>query len=423
MRWAQAIRTMPALWLAVPVVLAAAWYATLLPSQDGYSVAATAQGTATLAFIGSFCAIAASWEGSRLRRASLWRGPWVRRSATIVFWCVAPAVIVGLIAVLAGVAVSLARSGGGVPDGRFLIVAALGLVAFGAIGFTLGVSLPFEIAGPLAIVGPLFWLTFTPAIDPVWLRHLTGMFRDCCLPSEDLATAPIVASSVVDVGLLIAAVIALTGAARRRRIAGVIAITSVAGALGVNLVAGMGFAPTAPRSPAQLACAESGELTVCIWPEHRAILGQLVEVIDAARPRWLAAGIVSPAMFTEAAPSVAPRGAAILSVPGEPVENGELVAVVARSLLPAFPDCPSGATGWMTAEYVEAWFEHVAGMPDAELARLHSQPFDPAFPPVLDIVHSVGMSPPAAQQAWLSRVLRITQACDPWPIDDLNIGS
>lgn len=160
----------------------------------------TAKGTATLGFVAPFIAACAAWEGSRLRGARLWQAPSVRSWAAIAFWSLLPIVLTGLLGVLVAITVALVRSSAGLPDLRFIALTVLDLAAYTVAGFAAGLLMPFAVAGPLTIAVPFIWLGFVSAIDPPWLRHLTGMLRDCCLLPSDLAWRAVLASAIVNVG-------------------------------------------------------------------------------------------------------------------------------------------------------------------------------------------------------------------------------
>ena len=417
------IRTMPALFLAPGIVAGAIWYASLVHPADAYPVSATALGTAALAFIVPFAAFTAAWEGSRLRRGGLWHGPWVRRRAEILADRVWPAVVVSIVAVLAGVEASVLESGGGVPDGRPIGVAALDIVAFAAAGAAAGLLLPFAIAGPLSIVVPLFWLAFVPAMDPVWLRHITGMFRDCCIATEDLSIRPILASSLVDLGILAAAAFALSNVTESRRGIAMGLSLVVAGSVATALVAGMSYAPTTDRSPAELTCAHASTAMVCVWPEHQGDLRPMVGILPTVLARWGDAGVHAPDLFTEAEPSASSAGSAHLVLSGgDALDDDGIIEALSSSLLPTYPSCPSGgSTGWQVAEYLQAWYEAAAGMSDASLAARHERPFDPSYPPVMDVVQKLSRATPDSRLAWTARVTGITQACGDWAVDQLQV--
>jgi len=417
------VRTMPALFLAPGLVAGAIWYASLVHPADAYPVSATALGTAGLAFIVPFAAATAAWEGSRLRRGGFWHGPWVRPHAEILADRLWPAVVVSIVAVLAGVEASVLESGGGLPDGRPIGVAALDIVAFAAAGAATGLLLPFAIAGPLAIVVPLFWLAFVPAMDPVWLRHITGMFRDCCAATEDLSIRPIVASSLVDLGILAATAFAISNVTEIRRGIAMGASLVVAGSVATALVAGMSYAPTSNRSLADLTCARASAATICVWPEHQADLIPMVRVLPTVLARWSDAGIPAPDLFTEAESSAAPAGSAILVLSGGGALGDDgIIEALSSSLLPTYPNCLNGgSTGWQVAEYLQAWYEAAAGMPDASLAARHEQPFDPSYPPVMDVVQKLSRATLDSRLAWTTRVTGITQACGDWAVDQLQV--
>lgn len=420
-RLATAIRTMPALWLSPVIVIAAGWYATLLSPADGYAVAASAKGTAALGLIVPFAAATAAWEGARVRRAGLWAGPWVRRRAVTVAASLWPSILVPVLATIAGVATALLQSGGGAPDVRMVTVAALDIAAFGLAGFAAGLLLPFAAAGPLSIVAPLFWLTFVPAMYPVWLRHVTGMFRDCCSSSEDLAIRPVLASSIVDLGLLAAAAVCISSLAWGLRAGAALASVVVTAAIGLSLVAGMEFAPVVPRDTAQLVCADVAGSHACVWPEHRSSLVALVRVMPSVLEGWRAVGTGIPTEFTEAHPAVAASGSAAISLSGAPTDDDSMIALLASSLLPAFPDCEGGGTGWQATEYLQAWFEWTGGMSQAGLALRHGQVFDEGYPPVIQTVSAAAAATPEVRQSWLGRVRAITQACQPWVVEELQV--
>lgn len=415
-----AVRAMPAFWFAVPISLFAGWYATISPSvpADGYAVDATAAGTATLAFVGSFCAGCAGWEGSRLRRARLWAAPSVRSQATIFFWCLLPVVLVGLLAVLVAIAVELVRFSAGLPDLRFIAMTALGLVTWSVAGFAAGLLLPFAVAGPLTIVTSFVWFAFVPAIQPVWLRHLTGMFRDCCGLQQDLAPRAVVASSLVDLGIIGAAALLVAGPKQiGHRVGGALATLTVAGAAGVLLVGGMTYAPVVPRDVAVLECRIGGDVTVCLWPEHRARAVEVAGIVAGVRASWERASIDAPLVFTEEDPTAGPAGALAFRFFGRLSTEDDIVRTLAAAMLPVWPECPGGATGGAAFEYLEAWYAAAGGMTLDGLQERYSQAGDGSNPGVLTVVTQLQAATPAIRRAWLMRAEGMSQACDEWPLD------
>ena len=224
------LRASPAIWLAIPICILAGLYMNFVYPSDGYAVAASAAGTETLPFLAGFVTATAAWEGSRLRRGRVWAAPSVRSRLAIGSWAILPAVLVGVLAVTVAIVVQLLRSNAGLPDVRFIAISALDFAAYGALGLALGLLLPFAVAGPLGIVLPFLWLAFVPAMEPLWMRHLTGMFRDCCSIDQDLDLQAVLASGIVDAGIIASAALLLSGGAGVvRRILAPAAPSSIAG--------------------------------------------------------------------------------------------------------------------------------------------------------------------------------------------------
>jgi len=417
-----AVRVMPGIFLAVPIVLLAAWYVTLLPPADGYALDATAKATMTLAFVGAFCSACAAWEGARLRRGGVWSSPAVRSRIAVSTWTLAPIVVVGAIAVLAAVLMQLARSGGGLPDIRIITVSVLDIVAYTLAGFALGGSVSIAVALPVALVGPFIWLAFVPAMYPVWLRHVTGLFRDCCGLAQDLDPGALIASTIVDLGLCAAAVIVVTAplVSRPRLAAGGSLIAALAAAL--LIVAGMPFAPVVNRDSAALTCRTADGTTICTWPEHAALAAELVHVIPQIRRTWANAGIDSPSTFTEGAPSAGAKSEAHLLIDGtRALTNDRIIAAATEGILPPQPDCPGGATGFVAHEYLAAFYEATAGMTAATLDQQFDFSTDP-FPPVLDLVGQLEKAPLGARRSWISRASAVSQQCGDWSAGQLAVG-
>jgi hypothetical protein len=421
-RLATAIRTMPAFWLTVPVCLFAGWYVTLLYASDSYAVDATAKATSVLGFIGPFCAASGAWEGSRLRRARLWDAPAVRTRLSIAFWPLVPIVLIGLLAVVTAIAVNLVRSDAGLPDPRFIAMSALDLAAYAAAGFAAGLLLPFAVAGPLAIATPFLWLGFVPAMYPLWLRHLTGMFRDCCGLEADLAWRAVAASGIVDLGILTAAAMAVARPiGPRMRLGGALGALGAAGAGGALLVAGMTYAPTVARDSALLECQTTDGVTVCTWPEHHDRADEVAGIAVSVRMRWQEAGMEVPSVFTEADASVAPDGALVFGINGALSNRDNIISSLASGMLPPFPDCPFGSTGGPALDYLHAWYDAAGGMSAAGWGRAwgHSgwSDGDPNYPPIPLIVHELQAASPEARRAWAARAELASQECDVWRSD------
>ena len=415
-------RTTPAVWLAVPICVLAAVYVNFLYPSDGYAVAASAAGTVTLPFIAGFVTACAAWEGSRLRRGRVWEAPSVRSRLAIGALAVLPAVLVGVLAVSVAIVAQLVRSDASLPDPRFIAMSALDLAAYGALGLALGLLLPFAVAGPVAIVLPFLWLAFVPAMEPVWLRHLTGMFRDCCGIDQDLDLQAALASAIVDVGIIGSVALLVSGGVGvLRRVVIPAAPFALSLAAGVALVSGMSYDPVVARDPALLQCATTEDVTVCTWPEHHARADEVAGIVGDVRSAWLAAGIPAPSVYTEANPSVKTEGALVFGFNRALSNRDDIVNSLAYGMTPPFPDCPGGSTGAIVLEYLQSWYAAAGGMSEAALDEQYGYEQGAPYPDVLDVVADLQAATPGVRQEWTDRASRLSQLCEGLPIDQIAV--
>jgi hypothetical protein len=402
---------MPALWLAVPMVLLAGAYGMALYPSDHYGLGATAMGTGVLPFVGGFVAATAAWEGARLRRP-VWPLPMVRSRIAVATWAVLPSVLVGAAALVAATTVLLVRSNATVPDARVLAVAAVDFVAWAAAGFALGILLPVPVAIPAGILLPFVWFAFVPAVEPVWLRHVTGMFRDCCGLAEDLSGAAVLASLMASAGILVAAAVAVGSRPPPQRLAMSTLALIVPMIAAVALVAGMTYAPVSPRNASLLDCRTSSGTTVCVWPEHAPEADVILATIVAVERRWAAAGITAPQLVTEASRSTAPAGSIPVLLNG-PAPDA-VISALAVGLVPMEPDCFGGSTGGIAVPWLEAWYAAAGGMSPATLAEdyggswgLGGTTLDPL--PTVDVLRTVSME---ARQRWVAHAAAMITTCE-----------
>lgn len=422
-----ALRVMPAAWLAVPLAVVAAWYASLLPSPPGYGTAATAAASGTLPFIGAFVAGSAAWEGARLQRAGIWGGPWVRRGARIAAGLLVGPIAAGLLAVAVAVVVAHARAGAFPPDLAILGVMAVDVITYASLGFALGLVAPLALAVPLAAILALFWTAFVPAMYPVWLRHLTGMYRDCCGLAETLAPQAVVASIVMDVAIVATAALAVqVGRPRRWRAAAAATVLVAASFVGIQAASSLTFAPVTARDPSLLTCTTGNGVEVCLWPEHSPSATTVVGAIGDVRANWEAAGIEAPAVFTEAEGQRAP-GTLEVRLPDVLTKDGVIVAL-AVGMLPAVPNCagatPGGApvatTGGIAFAYLEAWYAAAGGLSSTSLQAL-DMAGDEINPSVLTVVKELSEATVSVRRNWAANAAAISQSCDD-TAPDLRVG-
>ena len=116
------------------------------------------------------------------------------------------------------------------------------------------------------------------------------MFRDCCDLSEDLSGAAVPASVLADLGIILAAAVAVGSRPAPQRLAASALALVVLVAVALSLVAGMAYAPASPRDASLLDCRTSSGTTLCVWPEHAAEADAILSTVVAVEGRWAAAG-------------------------------------------------------------------------------------------------------------------------------------
>lgn len=403
------IRTSPAAWFAIPIAILAGWYVTLLPVPPGYGVAATGAATGALPFIGAFVAGTASWEGSRLRRGAIWGGPWPRHPIRIGLCAGAPSIIAGWTAVAVAVAVALVTTDSFPPDLAMVAVGAVDVVAYASIGFAIGVLAPAALAIPVAVLLPMLWLAFTPAMYPVWLRHLTGMFRDCCSVSEALAPNAVLGSIAVDAGFIVSAAVgSLVALTPRRRALSVAAVLGSALIFGIASVRGMTYAPVVARDPAALQCTTDRGVSVCLWPEHAMAAQGIRDLITDIRAAWNAVGVAAPASFTEALGPYRPTVAAFI-LP-DPITRDRTIIALADALVPPTVECPVISAEGIAGLYLEGWYAAAAGLSNESLAHI-DLPADDTNKSLVDTVKDLREATPVARAKWTATATAATQIC------------
>lgn len=413
-----ALRVMPAAWFAVAVAAFSAWYATLITSPEGYGTAATAAASGALPFIGAFVAGTAAWEGSRLRRGDVWGGPWVRRRLRIAFGSLLWPVVAGLIAVTAATATRHLTVAAGAPNASILLVMALDVLAYAAVGFAIGVLAPSAVAIPLAASLALLWVAFVPAMYPVWLRHLTGMYRDCCALSETIAPEALLASAALDLALIGAAAVACAvNGSRVLRALGAVGILVVGAWIGVRFASGLTFAPVQPRDASMMTCTRSAGMEVCLWPEHASASARIIAAIGDVRSRWSAAGIDAPAHITEGLGATTPG---TLRVRINDTSPDGIVLALATARMPPFPECGHGTTGAVAFLYLRAWFAAAGGASASTVQALDAEG-DDVNPNVLTVVDQLRNAPVAVRRRWVNNAEATAVLCDDESQPDLRV--
>lgn len=150
-----------------------------LEEYRGYAPSLISEPLTTLyALAYAVAAALAVWESGRLRASGVWALAPARSRFSVATNAVFPAVVLSWLVILVPAGLSLARAGTLPTLGslRFPVVALVVCVAYSVIGFSVGLKLPRVIAAPITAVVVWVCVAFTRAIQPYWIRHMSGQY-------------------------------------------------------------------------------------------------------------------------------------------------------------------------------------------------------------------------------------------------------
>lgn len=419
MQFATLMRIHPAAWLALPLILMSSVYAASYQpaTTDPYSIALSAAGTVTLGLIAPVCAALGAWEAGRLQRAEWWTLPHVRSPLIVAAWALAPILVVGFLAVLSSLMLQLWRAGLIIPDPRLLGVALVVIAGHASAGFAIGIKLPVVLAAPGVLIASYLWMAFPRAMEPLWLRHLTGSLEACCLLHDDLAGSAVMGAGVLALGLLVASGNLIALGWRVRAIGISVATIATGSFLGVLLVSGLGAAPTVARDASELVCHRSVSIRICVWPEHAGRLGEVEDVLNDAAARWRAEGFAVPTTFTERDRAELTQGESNFGF-SLASTSADILHGAAYGLLPPWPSCADVGPypGAIAIQPVHAWFDATAGMERTDLIQRFPATGLTGEPSPLEIVEALTRASGEARAEWLATNLAALGRCDLDPV-------
>ena len=290
--------------VGVPVVFVAT--VLLLPSRelvDGrYPPAFSGWSSTGMVAAGAVSATCACWSTSRLRRAGWLARRWRRRTDLIVM---RSSVLVGAViaaTVYAGAVLAAGFQGVfGIPASQVWVPMTAILVGWAVLGASAGAArvLPIPLALIAAIIVPYVATVFPPAVEPLWLRHLTGYWPDCCTATDSVDPRASVAAVMMSLALVGLGASTLGSSSGRRTPSRWAVLVGTVALAGVSLlvVSGLGASPTVVRPADELRC--SGSPSACLWPEHQR-LRSVVERGQARSTELLRIlGLSAPDVITE----------------------------------------------------------------------------------------------------------------------------
>jgi hypothetical protein len=187
----------------------------------------------------------------------------------------------------------------GVPRIDVLGLAVLVTAAYSSVGFVLGRYLTGVLAAPLAFAVVWLWIAYTPAVEPFWLRNITGnLGTSCCALDQQLLAGGLVGPASLATGLLAASAGLLALRPRPAVWSGSILVVATSVGLAHASVASAGADPVEPRRGAQ-DCVSTSGTTWCAWPEHVSRLREAAPLLADAARRLRTAGLELPTRLHE----------------------------------------------------------------------------------------------------------------------------
>lgn len=339
-------RTHCAVWSS-PLLFFVVWRfvsAQSAPEAGPYSLPTTSISLWAIAFIGPMSSASAAWEAGRLRRGGVFFFPAVRARPEVLVASVGPTVVVATVAMVIGHLVRVEMTETWVaPEPRLSLVAFTVVLAQTAFGFALGTRLTAPIAVPLALVAPLLWMIGTAAVDPPWVRHLSGTWANCCRLHEEIAPGALWAPWFLALSLLVTSLVSLhPGLNGRVAALAALAVVPVSVAALISpLVNDLSSSPVVARPHEELVCG-TGEILLCVWPENQERLDSLSLLVDRTSDAWRAVGVPLAKGFTEQRGSQVADDYASLRIAANSTDH-DVVMSLADAILGAPPICPEVA--------------------------------------------------------------------------------
>ncbi|WP_435299132.1 DUF7224 domain-containing protein [Timonella sp. A28] len=298
-------RRSAAVWWCIPLIVFTVLYAhsqTLYGFVPGYADSTVASTTVGMVFAVPVVSAIAAWDMARLVRGKVFLPLWQRSKVNIVILALFPAVLLGISTIFAAF-VGVALGGSPQITGRALT----GLIPYVAsvfagvsIGALFGRYLSNWLASTLVLVGGYVWFAYPPALEPGWIRSLTGYQSMCCGASSQFIALTWVVPTLICVGIIVATVPWVFGKVYSLKflMAGFSVAIVTAGFLGASYLAKpYGMYLSADRTD-PLVCAQYS-VEVCVWPENVVLLDSAQHDIDAAVNTLVKSGIDIPHTITE----------------------------------------------------------------------------------------------------------------------------
>lgn len=339
------------LWLAPAILFAYLHVNQTLTNLGGWSKTATAISTSTASvfLLAPAAAAVAAAQAGRLRRANV--EGWAPRRARLVIVADAarPTFVTAAGALVGLVLVSMLRVGGslggwGLTAPAAVLSSLVVLAAGVAAGAALGLAVTGLVAVPSVLIASYLWFVWPIAIEPFWIRHVTGFRSSCCMVSSALAPGALVAPALLSTGALAGVAILLS---RRPRLA--VRVVAAAGAIAFAAIAAratvadLGPDPTIARTEGlQCTTTVTGHSTtprtLCMWSDHESKRGMVVEALGRVDAALAGTTLHIESTLTES--SIEPRGSQVFGISVDST-SVDVIGSVASAVVE--PWCPVAA--------------------------------------------------------------------------------
>ncbi|MCU1371648.1 MAG: hypothetical protein JWO77_2842 [Ilumatobacteraceae bacterium] len=365
-RAASRLRLEPAIRL-LPVSLPLGYLVALAfePQATAYPLAVAARSHEAIIVLAPLAAAAGAWKAGRWRRSG-WRSrPWRRATTLPAAWDILLTAAVQFTAYVAIAAWVAATSGRAVPLApEVLAIAAAFLVGWTAVGFAVGWWVRAELALPAVVVGAYLAFVYPPAMEPLWLRHLTGTIGDCCFPDATLDLEAVRAAIIVAAAATLASLLVISSVQQAWCAVAAPIVLVTASVLAISMVDDLGADPVAPRvGPVEC----TGAPEVCVWPEQAGDLARVTAVVEQAAARWSELGLDVPRRLSPRRSDLTRRQASGLALWEHPTDE-QVVHALAAGILPD-PRCDGIDIGtiYESRAVAIAWLTMAGGIGPAEV--------------------------------------------------------
>lgn len=269
----------------------------------------------------------------------------------------------------------------------------LQIVSLLLFGLGAGLWLRPAFAAPLALVVPFAAMSYPISMNALWVRHLTGLFMDCCSTGSVLAWRAVSGPVLVNLSVALVALVAISVrlGGHRIKVARSLCGLAAAGTLvvvSIEAVHDVGPFPSAPRSSDELRCRND----VCLWPEEEATIRVANELA------WARLRVASESLGVRLAWSTISSEVSLTSPPLVVQTASETTALVSMiETLPAWIGQRCSESAWLglvpVARSVAGELASAAGVLDEVESHLGGS-VGPSSDPAADLSRLLECRPP-----------------------------